>query len=94
MKKNTGMFLLSLCPVQFYNVFILPILSQIMSNLSGSISWIYPQNKSIQSGLALENILINQCGFVWLCTMVAIGMASTNLWKLFHRGINIKHHDK
>ena len=40
-------------------------------------------NKSHQLDLALDKFLVMQCGWLRLCTTVAMGMTITNYWKLF-----------
>ena len=47
----------------------------------------------MQSDLALENFWVTQCGWVRLCTTVAMRMAITNCWKLFRYGVKRDHHE-
>ena len=51
-------------------------------------------NKSRQSDLALEKWWVTQCGWLQLCTTVAMGMTITNCWKLFSYGVKREHYDK
>ena len=54
-----------------------------MSQFFGYINDVDSQNKSRQSDLDLEKFCITQFGWIQLCTIVAMGMTITNLWKLF-----------
>ena len=58
-----------------------------MSKLFVSVNKVGYQNKSRQSSLELEKYWVTQCGWIWLCTTVAMGMIFTNLWKLFFMGL-------
>ena len=51
-------------------------------------------NKSRQSDLALEKWWVTQCGWLRLCTTVAMGMTITNCWELFRYGVKREHYDK
>ena len=51
-------------------------------------------NKSRQSDLALEKWWATQCGLLWLCTTVAMGMTITNGRKLFLYGVKRDHYDQ
>ena len=51
-------------------------------------------NKSRQSDFELEKWWFTQCGWLWLCTAVAMGMAINNCWKLFRYGVKRDHYDK
>ena len=51
-------------------------------------------NKSRQSGLALDKWWVTKCGWLRLCTTVAMGMTITNCWKLFRCGVKRERYDK
>ena len=51
-------------------------------------------NKSAQSDLELEKLWVTQCGWIRLCTTIAMGMNITNCWKLFCCGVKIDHDKK
>ena len=51
-------------------------------------------NKSRKSDLALEKWWVTKCGWLRICTTVAMGMTITNCWKLFRYGVKREHHDK
>ena len=58
---------------QFANAYIKNVAyTQIRYKLFESVNEIYPQNKSIQSYLALENYWVTKCGWLWLCTKFVI----------------------
>ena len=59
-----------------------------------SVNEVDSHNKSRQSDLALEKWWVNQCGWLRLCTSVAMGMTITNCWKLFLYGVKREHYDK
>ena len=50
--------------------------------------------KSRQSDLALEKLWVAQCGWIQLCTTVAMGMAINIFWKIFHYGFKRDHYAK
>ena len=35
-----------------------------------------------------------QCGWLFLCTSVDMGMSINNFWKLFYYGVKMDHHEK
>ena len=49
-----------------------------MSKLFGSINEVDSHNNSMNSGLALENILVTHCAWIRLFMIVAMGMTITN----------------
>ena len=51
-------------------------------------------NNSRQSDLVLEKFWVPQCGWIWFCTTVVMGMTITNCWKLFHYGIKRENYYK
>ena len=51
-------------------------------------------NKSRQSDFALEKLWVTQCGWLQLCTKVAMVMNITICWKLFCYGIKRDYYDK
>ena len=65
-----------------------------MYKFFGSVNEVDSHNKSRQSGLALEKFWVTQCGWLWLCTTVAMGMAITNSWELFSYGVKRDHYEK
>ena len=50
-------------------------------------------NKSCQSDIALEKFWVTRCGWLWLCTSVAMGITINNFWKLFRFGFKRNHYD-
>ena len=44
--------------------------------------------------MALEKFWVTQCGWLWLCTTVAMGTTITNCCKLFSYGVKRYHYDK
>ena len=62
--------------------------NQIRYKLFESVNEIYPQNKSIQSYLALENYLVTKCGWLWLCTTFAIVMTLPKHLETIYYGVN------
>ena len=69
---------------------IFPLLCQFFS----AVHEVYYHNKSRKSYLALDKWWVTQCGWLQLCTTVAVGMNITNFWKLFCYGVNRDHYDK
>ena len=51
-------------------------------------------NKLRQYYLALEKWWVPQCGWMRLCTTVAMGMTITNFRKLFCYGVKRDHYEK
>ena len=51
-------------------------------------------NKSRHSDFVLENFWVTQCGWLRLCTTVAMGMTVTNCRKLFCYGVKRYHYEK
>ena len=92
---NTGIPYLSKYPDQFTNVAIRPVARPlVMSIFFPAINEVDSHNKSRQSDLALEKWWVTQCGWLQLCTEVAMGMTITNYWKLFRYGVKRDHYDK
>ena len=86
---------LSKYPDQFTNVSIRPVARPVvMSNLFSAVNEVDSHKKSRQYDLALEKWLVTQCGWLRLCTTVAMGMTITNCWKLFRYGVKREHYDK
>ena len=54
-----------------------------MSKLFGAVSEVDSHNKSRQYDLALDNLLVTQCGWIRLRTTVSTVMTTTNCWKIF-----------
>ena len=59
-----------------------------------SVNEVNSHNKPRQSYLALEKLWRTQCGWLRLCTTVAIGMTITNFWNCFRHGVKREHYDK
>ena len=92
---QSGLPYLYKCPDQFTNVDIWPVSRPlVMYKFFNAVNEIYPHNKSRQSDLALEKFWFTQCGWIWLCTTVDMGMTINNFWKLFNYGLNRDRHDK
>ena len=51
-------------------------------------------NKSRQYDLALKKWWVTQCGWLRLCTTVAMVITITNFWKMFSYGVKRDHYDK
>ena len=51
-------------------------------------------NTSRQYDLALEKWWVTQCGWLRVCTEVAMGMTITNCWKMFRCGVKRDHYEK
>ena len=58
-----------------------------MYKLFGSVKDFDYCNRSKQSDLVLKKYWVTQCGWLWLCMKVAMGIAITNFWKLFSYGV-------
>ena len=65
-----------------------------MSEFFGSVNEVDSHNKSRQSDLGLENYWVTQCGWLQLCTTVAVVMNINNLWKLFCYRVKRDHYYK
>ena len=65
-----------------------------MSKFFGLVDAVESHNKSCQSYLALDKFWVTQCGWLWFCTTVAMGVTITNCWKLFCYGMKREHYDK
>ena len=65
-----------------------------MSKCFGSVNEGKSHNKSRQSDLALEKFWVTKCGWLQLCTTVAMGVRITNYWKLFRYGVKRDHYNK
>ena len=92
---QTGLLYLSMFPDQFSNVEIFPVArTLIMYMLFGSINEVDYHKNSRQYDLKLEKFWVTQCGPLHLFTAVSMGMAITNLWKLFCYGVKRYHCDK
>ena len=76
-------------PDQFYNVAICHIYHPlVMYKFFGSVNEVESHNKSSQSDLVLEKLLVTHCGWLWLYTTVSIGMTITYFWKIFHSDLS------
>ena len=92
---KTGISYLSKYPDQSTNVAIRPVARPIvMSKQFSAVNEVDSHNKSRRSDLALEKWWVTQCGWLRLCTTVAMGVTITNCWKLFRYGVKREHYDK
>ena len=73
-----------------FDLLLVPLLCQKQS----AVNEVDSHKKSRQSDLALEKWLVTQCGWLWLCMTVAMGMNITNCLKLFRYGVKSDHYDK
>ena len=69
---NTGIPYLSKYYDQFTNVAIRPVARPHVMSKKSAVNEVDYYNKSRQSVLALEKWWVTQCGWLWLCTTVAI----------------------
>ena len=82
-------------PDQFTNITIRPVaLPLVVSKFFGVVKEVDSHNKSRQSYLALEKFWVTQCGYLWLCTIFAMGITITNFRKLLHYRAKRYHYDK
>ena len=65
-----------------------------MHKFSGSVNYFDSHKKSSQSDLLLDKLWVTQCGWIWLCTTVSMGMTITNFWRLFCYGVKRDHYEK
>ena len=65
-----------------------------MSNFFGSINEVDSHKTLSHNRLALEKYWVTQCGWLQLYTAVAMGMTSTNFWKILFYGVKKYHFDK
>ena len=92
---RTGIPYLSKYPDQFTNVSIRPVArSLVMSKVFSAVNEVDSHNKSRQSDLALKKWWVTQCGWLRLCTTVAMVTTITNCWKLFRYGVKRDRYDK
>ena len=92
---NDGIPCSSKYPDQFANVYILPVSHLlVVSKFFGSVNEVDPFNKSRQSDLVLGKCWVTQCGWLWLCVTVAMGMTITHFWKLFSYGVKRYQYEK
>ena len=90
-----GIPYLSKYPVQFYNVSIRPVDHPLlMYKVFGSVIEVDSYNKYRNSDIALDKFWVTKCGWIRLCTTVAMVMTITNFGKLFHYGVKRYHYDK
>ena len=70
---------LSKYPNQFYNVSICPVDHPfLMSKFFVSVNEVDSNNKSRQLDLELDKFWVRKCGWIRLCTTVAMGMTINN----------------
>ena len=80
-----GITYLSKYTEQFTNVNILPVARPlIMYKFFGSVNEVDYHNKSRHSDLAVEKLWVTQCGWMRLCTTVAMVMNINNFWMYIH----------
>ena len=65
-----------------------------MYKFFGAVNEVESHNKSRQYDLALEKFWVTRCGWIQLCTTVAMGITITNFWKLFCYGFKRYHYEK
>ena len=83
-----GIPYLSKYPDQFYNVSNLPVDRVLLVyKFFGCVNEVDSHNKYLQSDLSMDNLCVTKCGWIWLCTNVAMGITMTNCWKLFRYGV-------
>ena len=81
-------------PDQFSNISICPVARpHLMSKFFGLVNEVESHNKSRKSDIVMDKFWVKQCGWLWLCTTVAMGIKMTNCWKLFRYGIKGKHYE-
>ena len=86
---------LSKYPYQLANVVILPFPHPLfIYKLFVYINKVESHTKYIHSELALEKYWVDKCGWMWLCTTLAMVMTIKISWKLFSYGINRDYYDK
>ena len=73
-----------------FALLLVPLLCQTNS----AVNEFESHNKLRQSNLALEKWWVTQCGWLRLCTPVAMGMTITNCWNLFCYGVKRYHYEK
>ena len=92
---KTGIPYLSKYPDQFTNVAIRPVArTLVMSKNKSAVNEVDSHNKSRRSYLSLEKRWFTQCGWLRLCTTVAMEMTINNFWKLFCYGVKRDHYDR
>ena len=91
---KTGIYYLYKYPDQCTNVSIRPVARPLVMSKKYAVNEVDSHNKLRQYDLALEKCWVTQCGWLWICTTVAMGMNITNCWKLFRYGVKRNHYDK
>ena len=72
---KAGLTNLSKYPNQFSNVAILSVAFPLaVYKLFGSVNEVYSHNKSRQSYLVLYKLWVTRCGFLWLSTIISMGI--------------------
>ena len=80
---------------QFSNVSICPVASPLlMSKFFGLVDEVDSHNNSHQLDFALDKFWVTHCGWLRLCTTIAMGTMINNGWKLFFHGIKRYQYDK
>ena len=94
--SNTlGITNLSKYPDQFSNVSIRPVVFPLlMYKFLVSVNKVDSHNSNRNPDIVLEKLWVTQCGWLRLCTNIAMGMVITNFYKLFRYGVKRDRHDK
>ena len=77
-RTQEGFLYLYKYPDQFANVSICPVARPLVMSKKSAVNEVDSHNKSRQSDLALEKWWVTQCGWLRLCTTVAMGMNITD----------------
>ena len=95
LSTKTGIPYLSKYPDQFTNVAIRPVSSPlVMYKFFGAVNEVDSNKKIRLSDLALDKFWVDQCGWLQVCTTVAMGITITNCWKLFFCGVKRDFYEK
>ena len=86
-----SIYLSALTSSLMFTFYLLFVLISCLSSLDLSIK-LNPK-KYRQSDSALERFRVTKCGWLRLCTAVAIGTNLTNFLKLFHHGVKRNHYE-
>ena len=80
-RTKNGIPYLSNYPDQFTYVYIRPVARPLVMSKNSVVNEVDSHNKSIQSDLELNMWWVTQCGWLWLCAEVAMGMTIiVSLW--------------
>ena len=70
------------------------LLTPLLCQKKSFVNEVDSHNKSRKSYLALKKWWVTQCGWLRICTAVAMEMTITNCWKLFRYGFKRDHYEK